>query len=99
MKGDCEERQDTDHLLPSSPGCQPNSGQPKPEQPGFHYCPATLLLLGATDHPLALHGLLDDGLLPLHVGQVAEGKGGAACEGWGTTKASGSRGYDLFCRV
>lgn len=53
------------HCYCGKTGCPPNSGEPNPEQPGFHYCPATFLLLGAADHPLALHGLLDDCLLPL----------------------------------
>ncbi|XP_021573381.1 lysophospholipid acyltransferase 5-like [Carlito syrichta] len=54
-------------------GRQADSGELHPEQPGLHDCPATCLLLGATDHPLALHGLLGDCLLPLHVGQMTEG--------------------------
>ena len=62
--------------VPSSPGCQLDSRQPSPEQAGFHHRPAAPLLSGAADHPLALHGLLDDRFLPLHVGQVDEGSQG-----------------------
>jgi hypothetical protein len=69
-KTDREEDGDRDLSL-STPGQQSNSGQPCPEQPGLHHCPTALLLLGATDHPLAVHGLLYDCLLPLHMGQMA----------------------------
>lgn len=74
MNGDYEKGPDTDDLSAHSPGCQPHSGEPSPEQAVFHYCPPTLLLFGAADHPLALHGLLNDCLLSLHMGQMVEGK-------------------------